>query len=112
MAIAYDLLGDKKGLQDLIQNLPNIPSGTADNYLDIARAAEHLGLIDERNLILGAIAKADPSIAQRLVPLQNGSATSIDMSLQMTKNLVQTPPPTSVTSTQSTTSSGSGPRRR
>jgi len=114
---AYDILNDKAGMQDVIEELPDLPSGTIPLYIDIAKITEHQGLIDERNRILGALARIDQTVALRLGPLINGTATSIDASLKMTEGLTVTSTPPAVAATSPTTSttipaapSGPGPR--
>jgi O-antigen ligase len=118
VADAYVQEKDAAGLKSLITNiLPGLPNGTAPTFLQIAQDAELLGLIPERNYILGALSQ-DPTIAARLQPLINGSATSIDRSLEMTQNLASSTPPAvqATTTAQAATSSaassdtGSGPR--
>jgi O-antigen ligase len=106
LAVAYDRLNDKEGLKQLIAQLPSIGGGAPAYYLDIARAAERMGLIDERNTVLKNLAASEPSLAPRFEPIFKGSATSIAASLDMTV------PPTSTASTVPATSSGgTGPRR-
>ncbi len=119
LAIAYQVTGDKAGLLALIAKLPDMAPGIGANYIDISRAAEALGLIEQRNLILGAITHADPTLAARFAPLQNGSATSIDASLRLTANLASSTPavvtstaPVSSTPVATSSPAGSGPRAR
>jgi O-antigen ligase len=119
---AYDLLGDKDGFIALMPKLQTLPNGSIPLFLELARAAEHLGLMDQRNLLLGALVQADPTIGPRLAPLQNGSATSIQDSLNKTMYLEKAPtttaaaPPvaasTSTASAQvaTTSQSDTGPR--
>lgn len=113
---AYVILHDADGLKDLITNkLGSLPNGTATFFFQIARDAEKLGLIEQRNLILGALAQQDPSIAARLVPLEQGAATSIDQSLLMTQPTTTAKTPVKAPTTTTTTSSssvGSGPRAK
>jgi len=123
LADAYVLENDVTDLQNMINvTLPTLPGGSAATFIQIARDAERLGLIKERNLLLGAISQ-DPSVAARLQPLIAGTATSIEQSLEMTQNITtstQTTPPTTqstpTTTSQVATSSpvaedtGSGPR--
>lgn len=121
MAIAMSLTSDKTGLTNLIDNqLPTLTGGTIQFYLDIAQSAEAVGLMDERNKLLGAMVQADPSFALRLGPLESGSATSIQQSLDRTANLVATgtssTPPVAATNAQTATSTApatenAGPRR-
>jgi len=112
LAAAYRLADDREGFKKLMVKLPNLSGGSIETYLEIAKSAEALGLIEERNLILGALEQAQPAFGLRLTPLQKGSATSIADSFRLTENLA-------VTSTQSTTTAtttsaaptGSGPRK-
>ncbi len=113
LSLAYDLLNDKEGLQSVITMLPSLPQSDLAVYVQIARVMEHQGLIDNRNMILGALAHLDPTFLTRIQPLVNGSATSIDAALQMTQNLVTSTAPMPNATTTSTTSEtgGTGPRR-
>lgn len=120
LADSYGLLGDKEGFIALMPKLQTLPNGSVQLFLEIARAAEQLGLIDQRNILLGALVNADPNLGPRLVPLQNGTATTIAQSLNMTAYLEQAPTTTSVappatTSTErtqvaTTSQSDAGPR--
>jgi tetratricopeptide (TPR) repeat protein len=110
----------------LLPQLPRLGGGSAQMFLDIARAYEKAGMTDERNALLNAVQQADPSIAPQLEGLRNGSATSIDASIAMAPKSTSTPPtsPTTPSITPpgqtistppaSTTPSmpGSGPRAR
>ncbi len=95
LSYAYSILGDADGFKSVIQRLPNLSGGTTQMYMDIARLAEQMGLNDQRNLLLGAIAKIDPTIVPRLKPLEDGTATSIQESFNMT-----TPPAAPTTTSQ------------
>jgi O-antigen ligase/tetratricopeptide (TPR) repeat protein len=111
LAQAYADVQDRDGFKSLMSLLPTLPNGSLQYYLDIARSAELLGLLEERNLILGALSKNDPTLAARLLPLTNGSVTSIEASLRETESSTAIPTfiPESVSSTPVT--NGSGPRR-
>lgn len=108
LAIAYDTLGMKDELKGIIQLLPKLPQGDLAVYVQIARVMEHQGLIQERDMILNALARLDPAIAQRLEPLTSGSVTSIQASFAETADL---PPPTAPTAATTSSAGGSGPRR-
>ncbi|MDQ7815056.1 MAG: O-antigen ligase [Patescibacteria group bacterium] len=117
-ADAYTIMGDKEGLKTLIPKLPNLSGGSVPYYLEIARSCEKLDLMEERNLILGALQKADPTLSPRLEPLQNGSATSIDDSLRLTEAAAQAAAEAAQTQTLATSSApvqpssgGAGPRK-
>ena len=124
LAIALGTVGDAEGFKALMTNLSSLANGTAPLYLDIARSAEKLGLIQERNQLLQALLKADPSLAPRFTPLQIGSATSINDALMKTMNVTTTVPTTTTskapepaTSTPAATlatssQSSAGPRMR
>ncbi len=110
MAQAASALGEADLLKRLITQLPALPGGSVDIYLEIARAYERVGLIEERNLILNAIEQADPSIAPKLQALRDKRATTIDASIAAaTSSPISTPPlaPTE----PPTTDAGTGPRR-
>jgi len=120
LAMAYEVLKDKAGFETVIKALPTLGGGSTSLYLEIARIAERLGLIENRNLLLGAIAQADPTFAAKIQPLQMGSATSIEDSLKQaaalastTKPTVSTPLATSSqpTATTSPATGGKGPRK-
>ncbi len=111
LVLAYDMLNDKDGIIKVIDLLPTLPAADLGLYLDIARLAEHQGLIDQRNRILGALERANATIALRLAPLVNGSVTSIDASLKMTEGVTavaatNTSPVTAPSDSTSTTASG------
>lgn len=124
LAIALGTVGDTEGFKALMTTLSSLANGTAPLYLDIARSAEKLGLIQERNQLLQALLKADPSLAPRFTPLQIGSATSINDALMKTMNVTTTVPATTTskapepaTSTPAATlatssQSSAGPRMR
>ena len=108
LSIAASTVGDVETFKKMLDLLPTLANGSAALYLDIARSAEKLGLIEQRNTLLGALVKADPTLAPRLVPLQNGSATSINMALTLTAPSTSTQvmpipnAPSAATSTKST----------
>ncbi len=98
LAIAFSTVGDVDGFKTMMATLSTLSNGTAPLYLDIARSAEKLGLIQERNQLLQALIKADPTLAIRFTPLQNGSATSINDALMLTTNVTTTAPVPTTTS--------------
>ncbi len=106
---------DNECYRSMLKQLPTLSGGSTQMYLEIARAAEELGLTQERNLLLGAIVQIDPTLASHLVPLQNGTATSIEQSLKMTSTIATTTQSTAAATTSTATSSGElrdGPRRK
>jgi tetratricopeptide (TPR) repeat protein len=113
LSIAASTVGDVETFKKMLDLLPTLANGSAALYLDIARSAEKLGLIEQRNTLLGALVKADPTLALRFLPLQNGSATSINMALTLTApststQVMPTPSvPSAATNTKSTSSSAS-----
>lgn len=118
LAMAYDVKGRKDGMAKIMEQLPTLPQSSTDVYLQIARVMEHQGLTDERNRILSALMRIDQNLAVHLVPLMNGSVTSIQASFLETQNVTTTTPvePTSPITTQpntpvATTSGGPGPRK-
>ena len=52
LSLSQGIVGDKEGFLELLKILPDLSGGTAAYYLDIARSAEKLGLIDQRNICL------------------------------------------------------------
>jgi len=114
LAYAFDALGDTAGLKDIMTMLPNLPQGDVGTYLEIAKAMERQGLLQERNMILNAISRMDSSVAARLQPLVNGSVTSIQDALKKTETAPQsassTVSATTPTSPQVATTSARGPR--
>lgn len=128
---------DTEALKKIMQRLssePALSGGTVSGYLEIARSLEQGGLIEERNVILGALANADQNLRVRLEPLQNGTAKTLEESFAMTSSSVAVSPASttadgtasstteSVTSTTvsevpsaqlaSSSSAGSGPRKK
>lgn len=73
--------GDEDALLTLLPQLPTLNGGTRELFLDIARAYEHVGLIEPRNIILNALEQADPGVTPLFLALRNGSATSINASI-------------------------------
>ncbi|MFA5185806.1 MAG: O-antigen ligase family protein [Patescibacteria group bacterium] len=113
LGMAYVQLGDKAGFKTMLNSLSNLGGATPALYLELARSSEKLGMIEERNLLLGAISQADPSINVNLAPLQNGSATSIEESFRLTASATPAVQPTPQLATSSAeTSSGGGPRKK
>lgn len=108
VAIAAATIGDKEAFAKVMDLLPTLANGNASLYLDIARSAEKLDLKEQRNVLLGALIKADPTLAARFIPLENGSATSIDASLMMTVSSTQALPPTTTQPITTAPSSTSG----
>lgn len=116
LGMAYEALKDAEGFKALIKLLPTLGGGTSSLYVEIAKIAERMGLMDERNLLLGAIAHADPSFAPRISPLQQGTATSIDDSLKKSALITPTtttaaPAPVPVASSSQPAVEGTGPRK-
>lgn len=121
VASAFEILNDTKGFLALLQKLPQLSGGDVPTYLEFARIAERMGLLRERDLLLQAIVKADPTVSPRFAPLLVGhSATSINDSLKQTESLVA-PKPTAARSpstapaaaiTSTSTGMPSGPRLR
>jgi tetratricopeptide (TPR) repeat protein len=122
VAQAFVTLNDKENMQKLVKQLPYLPAAQSQEYIQIAKFAEELNLLEERNLILHAVAGADPATMKALAPLFSGEVDTIEESLMITKAMAETAPPENVggedanrgsSGTEiSTTSSGySGPRR-
>lgn len=120
LGMAYEVLKDQEGMRSLIKQLPNLGGGSTQLFLEVARILERMAMLPERNLILGAIAQADPSFVPKLTPLQNGSATSIEDSLKQAAALASTTKPTVSTplatssqpaATTSPATGGKGPRK-
>ena len=112
LAGAYDVLKDPEGFKALLLKIPSLSGGSAQLFLELARAAEHLNLIEERNLILGAIVRNDPSFATNLIGLKNGTAKTIEESFKQA--IASQPKATSTAPIQTitaTTSASTGPRR-
>ena len=85
VAQAYELLDDKDGLKKLVQMLPSLPPSQAQVYIQIAEVCERLGLMDERNLIIVAVAKLDPESKKQLQPLIEGRVQTIQQSIDEVK---------------------------
>jgi hypothetical protein len=116
LAMAYEVLKDQEGMRSLIKTLPSLNGGSSQMYLEIARILERMEMIDERNLILGAIAQADKAYIGKFLPLTQGTATTIEDSLKQSEMFIEVATPTAplATSSQSSTvpATGSvGPRK-
>ncbi|MBU1032514.1 O-antigen ligase family protein [Patescibacteria group bacterium] len=108
---AYDQVGEKEKIKEIIAMLPNLPQAQLGVYVEIARAAERQGLIEERNMILDALGRLDHTFAARLLPLVQGNVTSINDALKMTEGVDVAPPSSEPEiSTPVATTSGAGPR--
>ncbi len=113
-AQAYETLKDADGFRKLLTQMQSLGGGSVELYLELARIAERMGLIPERNVVLNAITRADPIMKLRLAPLMDTkTATSIDDSLRKVSG--STPVPAPVTTTPAPTPApaptGSGPRK-
>ncbi|MFA6160985.1 MAG: O-antigen ligase family protein [Patescibacteria group bacterium] len=121
IAQAYDLKGDKDGLRSLIPILPTVPSAPAAVYIQVAQTMEHQGLMDERNMILGAVIRLDPQSQNQLQALIDGRAQTIEDSIKMATSSaapVTIQPgqtivsgPTNVATNTQTVTAGQGPRK-
>ncbi|MFA6099420.1 MAG: O-antigen ligase family protein [Patescibacteria group bacterium] len=112
VAQAYDLTNDKEGLKSLIEILPNLPAAASNVYIQIAKSMEHQGLMEERNMILGAVIKMDPQAQKQLQPLIDGTATTIDQALRISvatsSTKITIPAGTQINSSVASTSVGGG----
>jgi len=81
IAEAYVILDDKENMKKLILQLPSLPASQPQTYIQIAKAAETLDLIAERNLIINAVAQMDPATKAVMQPLLNGEVQTIDEAL-------------------------------
>jgi O-antigen ligase/tetratricopeptide (TPR) repeat protein len=113
VAQSFDLLNDKDSLKALIDVLPDLPASSAMTYVQIAEAMEHQGLIEQRNMILGAVLNLDPTLSNKLQALIDGKVKTIAESMalavtstQPVKMLIN---PTSTLSTVAT-ATVSGPK--
>ncbi|MDD5726328.1 MAG: O-antigen ligase family protein [Patescibacteria group bacterium] len=119
LAQAYDLMNDKDGLKSLIDILPTLPASPAAVYVQIAKAMEHQGLIEQRNMILGAVIKLDPTTINQLQALIDGRAKTIDESLRLATTTKPTavspiqnqPTQPTVVATATASQSDRGPRK-
>ncbi len=82
-ANSADIEGWKKNIFEQIRNFTN---GDVSTYVQIARGAEKLHLLDQRNLLLKAIQKLDPETEIHFGPVLSGMVKTIDESLNMTSN--------------------------
>ncbi len=118
VATAYDLLKDKEHFRDLLMQMQSLSGGSLPFFLEIAHIAERLGLMPERNVVLNAILRADPTFKARIAPLlETKTAKTIEEALKQTSvKPAETPRPAAAAvnaAVAATTSgSGSGPRRR
>lgn len=112
LAFAYELQGQKEKIAPLLNVLTTLPQAPLEVYLEIAKIMERQGFIDQRNLLLGALVRLDPTIQTRLMPLIQGSVTSIAASFAQTSSTPAVAPvPSSTVPLPMGGSSGSGPRR-
>ncbi|MHB8830856.1 MAG: O-antigen ligase family protein [Patescibacteria group bacterium] len=119
LAQAYDITNDKEGLKSLIDILPTLPASPAAVYVQIAKAMEHQGLIEQRNMILGAVIKLDPSTLNQLQALIDGRAKTIDESFKLAtttkpvavKPIQNQPTQPTVVATATASQSDRGPRK-
>ena len=103
-------------MKKLYAEIPTLPGGSVDGYLEFARQMEGGGLIDQRNSILNALLQVDPTLAPKLAALQTGKVDTIDASIALapvptsTQGLASsTPPDPSASSTQVLTTSTTDP---
>ena len=110
LALAYESVGDKDGLKSVIDSLSSLPQGELEVYVQIARTMERQGLTAERDRIVNALSRIDKDFAFRILPLQNGTAKSIQEALDLSSKdggVITAPIKTETVAT----SSGAGPRR-
>lgn len=123
VAQAADMTGNKELLKSMMDSLPGLPAAPSAVYIQIAQAMENQGLIEERNLILGAVIRMDATVKTQLQPLIDGKAKTIEESLKMaaaattTAKAAPTPAPEGLTVqqaepvVQTAEPANSGPRR-
>lgn len=130
-ALKKDVDVMKKIMARLASTDAPLSGGSIPAYLEIARSMEQVGLLDERNMILNALAKSDESLRARLAPLAEGKADTIEKSFAMTTSSVPVQVPPTASSTQesvqttsteasanpptqlaSSSAAGAGPRKR
>ncbi len=121
VAQAYDMENDKEGLKKLFTMLPNLAAAPAASYVEIAKSMEHQGLMEERDMILGAVIKMDPTFQPKFQALIDGRAKTIDESTKLaTTTASAAPAPTGLNVVQAQSSPAaavvqepaqSGPRR-
>lgn len=75
--------GETEVLQSLFLQLPSLSQGSIELFLDIARAYEQAGLIEQRDTILTSLEAADASVTPMIQALREGRATTIDESIQV-----------------------------
>ncbi|MDF1497656.1 MAG: O-antigen ligase family protein [Patescibacteria group bacterium] len=90
---AYVILEDKENMQELILLLPTLPASQPQTYVQIAKSAESLDLIAERDLIINAVSQMDPATKATLEPLLNGDVETIDEALEITNAQAKTTAP-------------------
>jgi len=114
--------GDKETLKRVMLMLPQLPGGTIQAYIDIARIMEIAELYEQRNSILNALLQLDESLAPKLEALRAGEVTTIDESFRRAADLLPGESAASVepeaqvqtgaeTQTEEPEPSGPGPRR-
>ncbi len=112
LAKAYEIEKKPDSFNDLLTKIPTLSGGDVSLYLELARTAEHLNLMPQRDAILKAIIRVDASTASRFDPIfVTHSATSIEDSLKQTQ--LVTPPTTATPATSAAPQAGAdaGPRK-
>lgn len=111
LAEAAVVVKDMDTLKSILPLLSDDPSptgtrkglggGSVDLYLSIAQSFEKAGLTGERNSILNALTQVDPTIAGKLLPLQQGKVNTIAEAMKITAEqaIAATSTPASASST-------------
>jgi O-antigen ligase/tetratricopeptide (TPR) repeat protein len=108
LAKAEEIEKKPDDFNDLLVKVPTLSGGDISLYLELARTAEHLNLMPQRDAILKAIIRVDATTASRFDPIfTTHTATSIEDSLQQTQLVTQNK---TATTTQET-GTDSGPRK-
>lgn len=109
---AYEILNDGGKFVEMLNQVQTLGGGSVQLFVELARSAEHLNLIAQRDLILKAVAKADAGAASRLAPLlETKTATSIDAALKQTELIQVAAPPAPLPETAVTSTPSTGPRK-
>ncbi|MCW1892541.1 MAG: O-antigen ligase family protein [Candidatus Uhrbacteria bacterium] len=111
VARAAQIQKDTDALKWIMERMqsPEVSGGSVALYLEIARAMEATGMMEERNKILNALLQVDSTLEAQLAALSEGRVQTIDESIALAPKSTSTEPvptaPTSTTDASAATSS-------
>lgn len=118
VARSYVTLEDKENMRSLVEQLPKLSASKPQTYIQIALATEELGMINERNLIIAAVAQMDPETRAIMQPLLDGEVDNIAQALENAPDTNSEPKPSAQAQEKATVATATqetqeyrGPRR-